>query len=118
VPSGELSPAQRFALESAIREAELSSRVEFSVFLGRFAGPDTRAFATQLHNTLVAPSRSVVIAVDESRRLVEIVTGGWVRERISDAEAAHVAETIASHCAAGDVVAGLKAGLAELATFA
>ncbi len=116
VPAGErLSSTQRAAVEETIRRAELASRAEFSVYLGPVTGDDTHAYATQLHNTLVAPTRSVMIVVDPDRRLLEIVTGGWVRRSLSDAEAARAAETMRSSFAEGDLVGGLRAGILQLA---
>lgn len=120
MPSGEvlpsrLSPAQRAAVEEAIRKAELASRAEFSVYVGPVDGDDARSYATQLHNTLVAPARSIMIVVDPARRLLEIVTGGWVRRGLSDAEAALAAETMRSSFAQGDLVGGLRAGIHQLA---
>jgi uncharacterized membrane protein YgcG len=113
-----LTTGQRYAVEEAIRKAELSSRAEFSVYVGPVEGTDAHAFATRLHNTLVAPARSIMIVVDPDRRILEIVTGGWVRRTLSDAEAALAAETMRSSFAQGDLVGGLRAGIAMLAEHA
>ena len=124
VPAGEalsfsgFSHSQRFAVEEAVRRAELLSRAEFSVYVGPVEGGDTRAFATQLHNTLVAPARTVLILVDPSQRALEIVTGGWVRRRLTDAEVELAAETMRTSFAEGDLVGGLRAGIAQLADHA
>jgi uncharacterized membrane protein YgcG len=116
VPAGErLTTGQRYAVEESIRKAELASRAEFSVYVGPVDGDDSHAFATQLHNTLVAPARSIMIVVDPDRRILEIVTGGWVRRTLSDAEAALAAETMGSSFSQGDLVGGLRAGIALLA---
>ena len=85
MPAGEFKGTERFQVEEAIRQAEQVSRFEFSVFVGR-SGADPRAFATQLHNKLVAPARSVLILVDPAARVLEIVTGGEVRRNITDTE--------------------------------
>jgi len=119
VPAGDrLTTGQRYAVEESIRKAELSCRAEFSVYIGPVDGADPRAFATQLHNTLVAPARSIMIVVDPDRRLIEIVTGGWVRRTLSDAEAALAAETMRSSFAEDDLIGGLRAGIALLAEHA
>ena len=116
VPVGErLTTGQRYAVEESIRKAELASRAEFSVYVGPVDGADTHAFATQLHNTLVAPARSIMIVVDPDRRVLEIVTGGWVRRTLSDAEATLAAETMRTSFVQGDLVGGLRAGIALLA---
>lgn len=117
VAAGDFSSAERFALDDAIRKAEQLSRVEFSVFVGTSEG-GTRAFATQLHNSLVAPSRSIMIMVDPTARALEIVTGGYVRRTLSDKEVELVALDMQSYFAAGDLVGGLKHGIAMLAEHA
>ena len=75
VAAGEFSSADRFAIDETIRRAEQLCRYEFSVFVGAAEG-DPRSFATQLHNSLVAPTRSILIMVDVAGRALEIVTGG------------------------------------------
>ncbi|MGZ4457279.1 MAG: DUF5130 family protein [Nocardioides sp.] len=117
MPAGEFTSAERFTLDEAIRKAELLSRVEFSVFVGTSEG-DTRAFATQLHNTLVAPSRSILVMVDPTARALEIVTGGYVRRTLSDAEVELAATQMRSLFAEGDPVGGLTRGIAMLAEHA
>ncbi|SFB76340.1 TLP18.3, Psb32 and MOLO-1 founding protein of phosphatase [Nocardioides terrae] len=119
MPAGDrLTAGQRNAVEEAIRKAELLSRAEFSVYVGPVTGPDPRAYATQLHNTLVAPTRSIMIVVDPDRRIIEIITGAWVRRTLSDTETALAAETMRSSFAEDDLVGGLRAGIALLADHA
>ena len=79
------SATERAALDAAIRKAEQLSRAEFSVFVGKAEG-EPRAFATRLHNSLVAPARSVLIMVDPTARAIEVVTGEFVRRTLSDSE--------------------------------
>ncbi len=67
--------SERAQLDATIRRAEQTCRAEISVFVGNAEGEDPRVFATQLHNTLVAPSRSILVMVDPTRRLLEVVTG-------------------------------------------
>ena len=117
VAAGDFSSAERFALDEAIRKAETLSRVEFSLFVGHAEG-DPRAFATQLHNSLVAPSRSIMIMVDPTARALEIVTGGSVRRTLTDKEVELTAAQMQSSFAEGDLVGGLKRGIAMLADHA
>ena len=118
VPAGEaLSPRERVRLDEAIRAAERHSRVEFSVFLGTAEG-EPRAFATQLHNSLVAPSRSVLVLVDPTARALEIVTGGWVRRTLTDKEVELAALHMQRAFAEGDLVDGLVRGIHLLADHA
>jgi len=117
VAAGDFSPADRYAIDEAIRRAEQLCRYEFSVFVGAAEG-DARSFATQLHNSLVAPSRSILIMVDPTARALEIVTGGTVRRTLSDKEVELTAAQMQSSFAEGDLVGGLKRGIAMLADHA
>jgi uncharacterized membrane protein YgcG len=91
--------------------------VEFSLFVGSAEG-DPRAFATQLHNSLVAPARSILIMVDPRARALEIVTGGYVRRTLTDKEVELTALHMQSSFTEGDLVGGLKRGIAMLAEHA
>lgn len=115
MPAGDpLNLAERAELEETIRAAEHASRVEFSVFVG-VAGSDPHAYATRLHNSLVAPARSILIMVDPRARLLEIVTGGWVRRTLDDVQAQEVADRMQVDFAAGDLLGGLRRGIEMLA---
>lgn len=118
MPAGDpFTKSERFALDDAIRQAEQQSRVEFSVFVGNAEG-DPRAFATSLHNSLVVPARSILIMVDPTRRILEIVTGGFVRRTLSDAEVDLAVLAMQSEFASGDLVSGLLRGIHLLADHA
>jgi len=117
VAVGEFNSAERFQIDEAIRGAEQTSRFEFSVFVGR-SGADPRAFATQLHNSLVAPSRSILIMLDPASRVLEIVTGGTVRRNITDQEVELTTLQMQSSFASGDLVGGLRRGIQMLADHA
>lgn len=112
-----LNATERAALDVTIRTAEQACRAEISVFVGAAAG-NPRQFATSLHNTLVLPARSVLIMVDPDQRVVEIVTGGHVRERLSDEESRQVVATMTERFAAGDIFGGLTSGIGLLGTLA
>jgi uncharacterized membrane protein YgcG len=117
VAAGEFSSAERYALDDAIRKAEQQSRAEFSLFVGKAEG-EPRAFATQLHNSLVAPARSILILVDPDARALEIVTGGYVRRTLSDKEVELTALQMQTSFAEGDLVGGIRRGIAMLAEHA
>lgn len=101
-----------------MRRAEQSSRCEFSVYVGEAEGSDVRAFATQLHNTMVAPARSILIMVDPEARALEVVTGGFVRRTLSDGEVELAVAAMQSAFAADDLVGGLTRGITMLAEHA
>ncbi len=118
MPGGELfSGQQRSTLDEAIRRAEQLSRAEFSLFVGTAEG-EPRSFATRLHNSLVAPARSILIMVDPRARALEIVTGGYVRRTLTDHEVDLAALEMRSHFAVGDLVGGLKRGIEMLSEHA
>ena len=111
------SAAERAALDAAIRKAEQLSRAEFSVFVGKAEG-DPRAFATRLHNSLVAPARSILIMVDPGARAIEVVTGAHVRRTLTDSEVELAVIAMQTAFAEGDLVGGLRRGVALLADHA
>ena len=117
MPVGEFNAAERYQVEDAIRLAEQVSRFEFSVFVGRVDG-EPRALATQLHNSLVAPSRSLLVLVDPAARVLEIVTGAVVRRNLTDREVELATYQMQSMFAAGDLVGGLRRGIQMLAEHA
>ena len=111
------SAGERAALDAAIRKAEQLSRAEFSVFVGKAEG-EPRAFATRLHNSLVAPARSILIMVDPSARAIEVVTGAHVRRTLTDSEVELAVIAMQTAFAEGDLVGGLRRGVALLADHA
>jgi hypothetical protein len=115
VASGEgFSSDQRFEIDRAIRAAEMVCRYEFSVYVGAADG-EAGPFAQRLHASLVAPARSVLIMVDPAARLLEIVTGSVVRRDLPDDAVRLAAVAMESAFAQGDLVGGVKRGLAQLA---
>ncbi|HET6626738.1 MAG TPA: DUF5130 family protein [Nocardioidaceae bacterium] len=111
------STSQRHEIDRAIRDAETVCRYEFSVFVGA-SGGETRPFAERLHATLTAPDRSVLVMVDPSARIVEIVTGSEVRRDLEDSEVRLAALSMQTAFAAGDLVGGITQGVMMLADHA
>lgn len=118
-----LNSAQRLELDRAIRAGEQLSRCEFSVFVGPTEG-DPRAYAVRLHSALSAPHRSILVMVDPTRRVFEIVTGADVRRQLSDAQTDLARVTMQSAFAAGGgsgaetITDGIIRGIASLAEHA
>ena len=109
--------SERHEIDKAIRDAETVSRYEFSVFVGTSEG-ETRPFAERLHATLTSPDRSVLVMVDPSARIVEIVTGKDVRRDLEDDEVRLAALSMQAAFSAGDLVGGIKQGVWMLADHA
>jgi uncharacterized membrane protein YgcG len=109
-----LTAAQRLQIDKAIRDAETSSRHEFSVYVG--AGEDdSRQYAERLHASLVNPARSVLIMVDPAQRTVEIVTGAEVRRSLTDEEVGLAVAEMTSLFEHGDMTNGIVRGICLLA---
>jgi len=117
VAPGELTARDRTDLDRVIRSAEQSSRFEYSVFIGP-AGDDATTYARRLHSALVAPARSVLVLVDPGARVVEVVTGSEVRRHLTDAEVELSILAMKDDFAHGDLLGGLKRGIAMLAEHA
>ncbi len=117
VATGELTSSQRAELDRVIRAAEQATRFEFSVFRGVVTG-EPREFARRLHAALASPDRSVLVMVDPTAHLLEVVTGAEVRRHLTDAEVELAVAEMATTMAGGDEIAGLKRGLALLAEHA
>lgn len=113
-----LTDAERASLDATIRAAEQTCRAEISVYIGRTGDQDPHVFATSLHNTLVAPARSILVLVDPAKRAVQVVTGGYVRRKLTDAEAALAVEEMTRSFADGDLAGGLTRGIRLLADHA
>lgn len=110
----EFNASQRVALDQSIRAAEQVSRCEFSVFVGASEG-DSRQFAERLHAALSTPARSVLVMVDPTARLVEVVTGSEVRRMLTDHEVGLAILEMRTEFASGDLVRGLRRGISMLA---
>ncbi len=112
-----LRSADRTVLDETIRKAEQLARVEFSVFVGNAEG-DARQFAAGLHGSLAAPARSILIMVDPLQRLLEVVTGSYVRRTLSDSEVELAVVAMQSNFGSDDLVGGLRRGIQMLAEHA
>jgi hypothetical protein len=114
VASGEgFSEDQRDEIDRAIRAAETVSRYEFSVYVGAAEG-EAGPFAQRLHAALVTPASSVLVMVDPAGRQLQIVTGAVVRRDLPDDAVRLAAVAMESAFAHGDLVGGIKRGLAQL----
>jgi uncharacterized membrane protein YgcG len=114
VAVGDFSASQEAEIDRAIRAAETSCRFEFSVYVGPTSG-ESHPFARRLHASLSAPARSVLIMVDPSSRLIEVVTGSVVRRSLSDDAVRLGVAGMESAFSAGDLVGGIKHGVGQLA---
>jgi hypothetical protein len=117
VLDGPLSVRALLRVDEALRLADASTGLVFSVYIGDLAVP-FRESAELLHGALKQPDRSVLIAISPNQRVLEIVTGSVVRRRILDRDAKLAALSMAAAFAGGDLGGGVVAGLAQLAEHA
>lgn len=108
---------QLLRLDEALRVADQSTGLTFSVYLGDLDEP-VRAHAERLHAQLADPARAVLLAVSPNQRALEIVTGAVARRRITDREAKLAALSMAASFGGGDLAGGIVSGLDQLASHA
>jgi len=114
---GPFNTRQLLRLDQALRVADSSTGLTFSVYVGNLEDPP-RAFAEKLHGQLADPARSVLISVAPGQRQLEIVTGAEARKRILDRDAKLAALSMAAAFGGGDLTGGIIIGLDQLATHA
>jgi uncharacterized membrane protein YgcG len=118
VPAGDaFTPDQLYDIEKAVRHAEETSGLHFSVYVGG-ADSETRPFALELLNELDDPDRSVLVYVDPAGRRLEIVTGAIAKRQLSDTSAGLAALAMQTSFATGDLTGGLVTGVQQLGTHA
>jgi hypothetical protein len=111
---GPFTTRQLLRLDQALRAADTSTGLRFSVFVGELAEP-VREHAERLHGQVPDPARAVLIAVSPNQRVLEIVTGPLARRRLPDRDCKLAALSMTAAFGGGDLTGGLVAGLAQLA---
>lgn len=114
VLDGPFTTRQLLRLDEALRLADRSTGLTFSVYVGDLDEP-VRAHAEKLHAQLADPAHSVLVAVSPNQRLLEVVTGAEARRRLPDRSAKLAALSMAAAFSGGDLAGGLVSGLAQLA---
>jgi hypothetical protein len=117
VLDGPFTTRQLLRLDEALRVADRTTGLTFSVYVGDLEEP-TRAHAEKLHSQLRDPDKSVMVAVSPNQRLLEIVTGADARKRILDREAKLAALSMVAAFGGGDLAGGVISGLDQRATHA
>lgn len=117
VLDGPFTTRQLLRLDEAMRLADRSSGLTFSIFVGDLDHPP-RGHAEKLHGQLADPSHSVLVAVSPNQRVLEIVTGAEARKRLPDRAAKLAALSMSASFSGGDLAGGLVSGLAQMADHA
>ena len=114
VLEGPFTTRQLLRLDEALRLADRSTGLIFSVYVGELDEP-VRGHAEKLHSQLTDPDNAVLVAVSPNQRVLEIVTGAEARKRLPDRSAKLAALSMSAAFAGGDLAGGLVSGLAQLA---
>lgn len=117
VLDGPLPTRALLRIDEALRLADATTGLTFSVYIGDLQNP-SRGHAEKLHGQLADPDSSVLIAISPNQRLLEIVTGHAVRRRLPDRDCKLAALSMAAAFGGGDLGGGIVAGLAQLADHA
>lgn len=117
VLDGPFTTGQLLRVDEALRTADRSSGLVFSVYVGDLDEP-VRGHAEKLLGQMAEPEKAVLIAVSPNQRLLEIVTGPEARKRIPDRSAKLAALSMAAAFGGGDLAGGVIAGLDQLASHA
>jgi hypothetical protein len=114
VSAGPFTTPQLLRLDDALRVADDSTGLTFSVYVGDLDTP-VRGAAEKLLSQLTDPDNSVLVAVSPNQRVLEIVTGHEARRRVPDRSAKLAAMSMSAAFAGGDLAGGIVSGLAQLA---
>jgi hypothetical protein len=117
VLDGPFTTRQLLRLDEAMRVADSSTGLTFSIYVGDLEDP-VREHATRLHAQLGDPPRTVLVAVSPNQRSLEIVTGSVARKRLPDRACKLAALSMTAAFSGGDLAGGLISGLAQLADHA
>jgi hypothetical protein len=114
---GPFTTRQLLRLDEALRLADETTGLTFSVYCGDLAEP-TREAAEKLHSQLPNPVRSVLLAASPNQRQLEIVTGEQARKRLHDRDCKLAAFSMAAAFNGGDLAGGFISGVAMLVNLA
>lgn len=115
VLDGPFTTRQLLRIDDALRVADGSTGLVFTVYVGPLTEP-IREHAQRLHAELAEPARAVLIALSPNQRVLEVVTGAEARKRIPDRDAKLAALSMVAAFGGGDLTGGIVSGLDQLAT--
>ena len=114
--AGDFTAGQRRQMQEAVNLARQICGIAFGIRIG--ALPNGRASAVAAHASMNSASRSVLVAVDQDARCVEIVTGSEAAVHLDDSACELAVLSMITAFEAGDLVAGLRSGLTLMAEHA
>ena len=117
VQEGPFSTRQLLRLDEALRLADQTTGLRFSIYCGELDEP-TRGAAEKLHSELPDPAGTVLLAASPEQRVLEIVTGEQARKRLQDRDCKLAAFSMAAAFNGGDLAGGFINGLSMLVNLA
>jgi len=105
--------SQRADLRAIVSKAREISGYGFAVYLGPLE--NGRDSAVEQHAALQSPESAGLVAVDPSRRTIEIVTGAAVAVNLSNRSCELAVLSMKSCFQADDIVGGVREGVTLLA---
>jgi hypothetical protein len=111
-----LSDAQRADLRKVVQRARASAGYGFSVYVGPL--PEGRVSAIAQHLSLPDAGSAVLVAVDPSGKVIEIVTGVNAYTTLDDRACEFAALAMKSCFLNDDLVGGIREGINLLADHA
>jgi hypothetical protein len=114
---GPFTTRQLLRIDEALRTADASTGLTFSVYVGELTEP-ARAHAEKLHSQVPNLAEAVLLAVSPNQRLLEIVTGPRARRKLPDRDCKLAALSMTAAFSGGDLAGGIVVGLAQLADHA
>lgn len=99
-----------------VRQAREISGIAFAIYVGDL--PAGTASAREQLSQVPDPDATVLIAVDETRRSIDIVTGRYAQSRIDDRACEFAILSMVSCFQASDLTAGIRDGVLLLAEHA
>jgi hypothetical protein len=112
----EITAREREKVQRALDMAREICGLCFSAYVGDL--PNERESAIAAHARLTDPESAVLVAVDPSRRVIEIVTGTTAAKLLDDRSCELAAFTMRSSFQVDDLAGGIRDGLVLLAEHA
>ena len=114
---GPFTTRQLLRLDEALRLADQTTGLHFSIYCGELDEP-VREAAEKMHSELEDPASTVLLAASPTQRVLEIVTGEQARRRLQDRDCKLAAFSMAAAFSGGDLAGGFINGLSMLVNLA
>lgn len=109
-----LSRADHRRLAGLVHEAETTTGLQLAVYIGPTEADPGAHAERLLHESGATAVPAVLLLVAPAARRIEVRTSAAARERVPDEAAERAIAAMAPGLAAGDLVAGISAGLAVI----